>query len=896
MKLLKATVRNYRIHRDVTVEFDPERTLIGGQNESGKSTLVEALHHTLFMKARKTGRERDKMSSDRYPGTPEVELRFSARGSDWHLVKSFNKGRKGAARLTQEGGRTWTDDEAEARLAELLQVEQQGRNEKEQWAHLWVWQGRSGEDPSADTQSEQQRLISRLQEGGGAVAMQSDTDARVMDEIARSYAEYYTQTGKLRAGSAQQLAEDACQAASVGLEEAQRTLKDVEKAISEFEAAGRTIAQGERDLEGLRKQQKELQERLDTLGRLRHEEQDSLHTVEKAGEVYARCEEADRSITGLEKEIAELELRSAPGVQEEIVLSGVLGEAEQGLCEARKAADAARTLRRNASLQLELARARVTRWRAAEQVRELKAKVDEAGVLDASFKELRQKLGSLPELDEALLDRMTALQERHLKAQAALEGMAAEIELLKADTDVEVSGERMVPGGRARITEPADLVLGDTVRVRIYPGGGNSLTVAREEVARSEEELRMLLDRFAVESVASATAQLRQRNELEVSAKRVQEQLQGIDDGTLHQQLASAEELLQRAESDAERRAGMFTGSIEPLDLQEALQQLDTAEASFERAQEAEDDSQKIVEDMESRVAAAAGQLEGLQERIAGSKQQLATKRDLLVWLVSQHGDKKTREEALLGNRKALHEAEAVLQRVRMELRKLQPELLEGDRERLARSMEQKRDAKSRAMEILGESRAQLRLDGSMDPVAACHEARALLDSAERRLRGVRLRADSLALLHELFSEEQRTLADRFSKPLAEKVTGYLQALFGPGTEARVTFDNGAFREIRLVRPSVSGAVEFDALSGGAREQVAAAVRLAIAELLAADYDGSLPLIFDDAFAYSDPERVQELQRMLDLGARKGLQIIVLSCNPSDYAGLGAREVVLDPQ
>ena len=38
-----------------------------------------------------------------------------------------------------------------------------------------------------------------------------------------------------------------------------------------------------------------------------------------------------------------------------------------------------------------------------------------------------------------------------------------------------------------------------------------------------------------------------------------------------------------------------------------------------------------------------------------------------------------------------------------------------------------------------------------------------------------------------------------------------------------------------------------------------------MAEVLAADHDGILPLVFDDAFAYSDPEWVKILQRMLAL-------------------------------
>ena len=66
-----------------------------------------------------------------------------------------------------------------------------------------------------------------------------------------------------------------------------------------------------------------------------------------------------------------------------------------------------------------------------------------------------------------------------------------------------------------------------------------------------------------------------------------------------------------------------------------------------------------------------------------------------------------------------------------------------------------------------------------------------------------------------------------------------------------------------------------------------------MAEILADRYGGSLPIVFDDAFTNSDPQRIQLLQRMLDLAARRGLQVIVLSCNPADYHTFGATEIDL---
>ena len=55
MRLLHCHLRQVRLHGDLQVSFAPGLTLIGGPNEAGKSTLVEALHRTLFLRAAATG-------------------------------------------------------------------------------------------------------------------------------------------------------------------------------------------------------------------------------------------------------------------------------------------------------------------------------------------------------------------------------------------------------------------------------------------------------------------------------------------------------------------------------------------------------------------------------------------------------------------------------------------------------------------------------------------------------------------------------------------------------------------------------------------------------------------------------------------------------------------------
>ena len=56
MRLRSCRLRQVRQHGDLELSFGTRLTLIGGPNEAGKSTLVEALHKGLFLRSTATGR------------------------------------------------------------------------------------------------------------------------------------------------------------------------------------------------------------------------------------------------------------------------------------------------------------------------------------------------------------------------------------------------------------------------------------------------------------------------------------------------------------------------------------------------------------------------------------------------------------------------------------------------------------------------------------------------------------------------------------------------------------------------------------------------------------------------------------------------------------------------
>ena len=140
MYLKSIRVTNYRAHKNTSIEFDRHLTLIGGPNESGKSTLVEAAHRALFLKSRTSGEYQRSMISLYTAESPEVELQFCKDNRDYTILKRF-AGARGTTLLTSSNGLNLRNEEAEEKLAELLGL-QVARYSPENWSHLWVWQHR----------------------------------------------------------------------------------------------------------------------------------------------------------------------------------------------------------------------------------------------------------------------------------------------------------------------------------------------------------------------------------------------------------------------------------------------------------------------------------------------------------------------------------------------------------------------------------------------------------------------------------------------------------------------------------------------------------------------------------------------------------------------------------
>ncbi len=897
MKLLSATLRHYRVHRDVTVEFDPSRTLLGGPNEAGKSTFIEGIHRALFLKARGTGAVHKAMSSSLHGGHPEVEVRFEAGGREFTVRKRFS-GQSGTTQLVESGGQTWQGEEAEERLTRVLGSEEvAGRATAskidDQWAHLWVWQGMAGADPAAHLVSRQDDLLQQLQEVGGSVALQSALDGRVAAAFARAREEVFVKAGNARAGSDLDRARKELDAAQSARDHAAQRLAQLDDALAGFEHAEATLLRTEAERSQLATQRDSLHRREAAIETLRRREETQQRALAAAIEKRSILESAEETIEGLRAQLTDLTRSLAPKEAGRQRAEAELATLRERLATAEQALEAARGSVREARLRADLAAAYVGVFELRARQEAITQRLERIRSLQVDVAERTRQLHSLPALDRKRLGQLQTLEGKLAQARAALEAMAAGVEILNADAPVRI-GEQAVEAGASRtLTEPTLIAVGDNVTLRIHPGGGDRLEAAREKVRSLHEQLQEALDAAGIDSLEQAAQTVASREHLLAEAEKARASLTELDPEETERTATAIAHDLTAAEAEVSRRRTRLDRFSAPESLEAAkVQRHETAEAVL-RTEEAEQAARARHDALRQSLAQREKELETARAGIEQARQKQTDLGARLDQLLEIHGGDDARARALSDTRQALATAESALASTRAEVAQHQPDSLPADQERHERAREENQRQREEAQTQRAVHQTALQSDGAEDPRLALAETEARLHAAREHHAAVNRKAAALALIDDLFQREQRALADRFSRPLADKISGYLQCLFGPDARALVSFEDNAFKAIELVRAGPGGALPFDLLSGGAKEQVAAAVRLAIAELLAAEHGGSLPVVFDDAFAYSDPARVQILQGMLDRAARRGLQIIVLSCNPSDYVTLGARQVSL---
>jgi len=901
MRLLNCQLQNVRLHGDLELSFSPRITLVGGPNESGKSTLVEALHRALFLKASATGAPVEALQSRLHMGQPVVQIGFEAKGDTWTLVKRFS-GATGQVTLKAESsGKPLTGPAAEDELAQLLGVgeivgsKQAGTVLPSRWAHLWVRQGFSGNDLLANGKSSYDfdRLRLQLERSGGAAVQQSALDQRVEQRIKEALDENFTTRGT-KAKSPLFEREEALTKAQLRMAMGLGRLEDYETASEELADICEQLErlQGQ-DLPDLLERQKRLLEGAEVAGRM----DAAIELASKALEPIRLRHDAaaltQQQFAALQSELDERQKTFAVLEANAAGAEGRQAELQTAQVQRSQSRDALNQQRLSLEQRQQLVQKLVERTSTTESLSRLAAELGKLRQDASQRQRLEQQLTGLPSVNKQALQQLRQLEQQLRDAQTRQQAMAAGVKLLRSDQPVRLDGKPLQVGDEQRLSTVFQLQVGDGVVLEIAPGGGQALEDLERIVQSGSEQLTERLAALNVASVEATEELLEQRTGLE-------QQLAALvaaapaDLGQLEQQKDGLEQRLVELDGELEELADVRRVLEQEQPVPQALSELKalqqqisatsthtrSAAATAERELE---DARTAFQQFQQQRISETSQLEVVRSEVADRQQRMDQ-------LISQQGDRAAVDGKLESLTQDRQQAEAQLSQLQADRALLSSQDAELEKQRLQEKIDGLINHQERLLDQRGAAKQRCDSISSADPFAAIEQARLQLETAEADLQQLQRVIDAHKLLRDTFQEVQADLSSRYSEPLARAIGDYLKPLLPDGQETRLSYDqNKGLQGLQLKRGQEF--YDFEALSGGMREQLAAALRLSMADVLKEAHDGCLPLVFDDAFTNSDPERVDLVKHMLGAAVERGLQVILLTCDPAAY-GSFADEVV----
>jgi chromosome segregation ATPase len=145
------------------------------------------------------------------------------------------------------------------------------------------------------------------------------------------------------------------------------------------------------------------------------------------------------------------------------------------------------------------------------------------------------------------------------------------------------------------------------------------------------------------------------------------------------------------------------------------------------------------------------------------------------------------------------------------------------------------------------------------------------------------LRAEALKLLRDTINECEEEATAGVAGPVADRASKLLQRIAGKRIGDVSLNDDLAPWGVEAAEADET--IDLEILSGGEREQVQVAVRLALAELLTKDAGQRRLVVLDDVLTATDDERLGRVIAVLD-EMRPHTQFVILTCHPERYKPL----------
>lgn len=878
MKIHRLLLRDFRGVPEREVLFpDSGVIVVEGANEVGKSSMIEALDLLLEEKDSATKKAvRDVRPVGRDVGST-VEAELTAGPYRFTYRKTWNRDQQTVLTVHRPAAEQLTGGQAHDRVRQILAE----TTDERLFKALRLLQA---QPVQAGGLAESATLSAALDAAAGT-AGEVAQGSPLIDAIRGEYLRYYTPTGRIT--GEQKTCAAAAQTARELVGEARAAVVEVAEGVSTHEQLTAELATYRVEQEAAAAEYGRRREAAQAFTKLQeqHEQAEREATRLQADATRAATEVSRRHqlAEGVRNRSAELDrlgLRSrelADAVAADQGRADLLAESVQ---RAQSAADQARA-------RLDAALADVDHL---QDLADLEAVVGRIESLEGGRAELaaaRQQLAAHP-VDVRCLAELERAATAHEQALAAQRAKAAQVTMQSVvPQEITVDGRSvsLAPGSPADYLATAAMTIdlpGQLV-IRVAPAA-DAVAVARR-AADSAAQLADLLAAAGVADLAQARAahheHLAARSRLQAAERSIAQVGVGAPEAELHRR----RELLTRAVAG-------FRAAC-PADSPPLPDELEAARAAARQARECETEARRVAASAMADWQAQRNQDHRRQLELAGLSGEIEVRcaeldRDRAALADARTGcsDEELAGAAVIAAQRA--------QSAREQADQLAGRLRASDAQAIidaAATAELKLAELATAVDRIREEligvQARLEAYRSQGRQDVLDKALSEQQAAERRLSAVSSRARAAQLLHEVVARHRDQARADYAGPFGEQLNRLGALVFGDSFSADVD------AELTVRSRTLHGrTLPFEALSTGAKEQLAILTRLAAAALVAPD-DG-VPVFLDDALGFADPDRLRRIGSAFLVAP--GAQLILLTCSPDRYQVIpGAQVIRLDP-
>ncbi len=868
--------------------FLPGLNILAAPNERGKTTVIRAAARSLFDKHTTKDPELRSLQPAGTGLSPRVLVDFETAAGRYKIEKTFLTNPR--SQLSKFQGGDWQlieqADEADRQLQKILKSTLPGRGatKPEHWGlmgFLWARQGEAADWPDLNQNPVGTEIRSRL-----ARVEVDPLIEKLRQSLAARAEEIFTAGGAVRKNGPLAIAEAELAGIQKSLEEIANSREEMMRHQQRFQEAEAALIRLEKE-EQIRAEDAQKFQALAASGELGQVELKQREMeLDQAGHRLAAITRDMESLHKRQLDLGEVEAEFVKAELEAV-------EAHTQVQKIRQNLDATQSKR--PSLESELAKLRAEAQRNQALLRlqrlsarsaELNSRMETARNTRAEMDLIQGKLKALPDISPANLNKIQSLSEqvRDLKTQVEALGITVELrpdhpsKLSFRSADIEQSME--IPGGKHEVLQQPqwlDLDLEGWGKISIRSGATEVRDVA-ETLRKAQQALEANLQEIGVHSLEEARQAVSARKDLEGEFKRAREQHT--------RQLGDQESLetLDAAWTDSCLRCAQLKERWNPTseEMGLTLSALESVEAGIaEQIPSLEKQLLDLDRELETHRKQEREALSQQQKSLDGVKERETRKQVLEV----QISDLKSRyvdgiEAAKQSAQLAFAQAEGRVMLVKSQLPPDYEQLPERNR-RAAAALQQIQNEVRQQRSIRDSARGTLEVLGSMGLYSKETELEEKRAEVIARRDAVRDAGRAARIAQDLIELRKLAATRAVLSPLEDRLSQAFENF--TGVAGRRVFLDEQLR-VEGIGAERGAAYAFESLSQGAREQLLLCLRLAVAGELSVDEPQVL--ILDDVLVNTDATRQERILDALT-GLTDGLQVVILSCHPERFRGVG---------